>query len=380
MMTLDDAFSAAAQLLDQRGQLLNAHLLKAVQGNKDHFRDVRARLIERGLAEDRSGVGLVRTEVELIPTESSLAGETEEITFATVESTRQFNPLEFETIENEWFLMSAGRVRGPVRLDSLREMIRLREIKSSDVVRKGADGLWQQPEQFTELKSAVNKSASKPTNEQRRDSVAGRSPLARDSSSSGAGGLKARSPIGQDSTSGVSNGADAGSAPSSFVPPEKTWNTADQTSPGILARAWQLSADHVGGGRRLALVLCLITAASLFVYWWRLLPSSAAIVTEFTTCRDSLSLLQQHRAPRSEYAPVVQKYRQRVAYLVSRLESRANEHYPIEQALYLAGSQGLLPWLDNPIDSFAAETEFDKQILRVRHLMSGTGAHQVKKH
>lgn len=369
MMTIDDAFAAASKLLDQRGQLLNAHLLKAVEGNKDHFREVRARLIQEGLAEDRAGVGLVRIEIEMDTADQSPAVATEEIRFATVESISQFNPLEFATVEDDWYLMTKGMVRGPIRLNALREMIRRCEIRSSDVVRKGSDGLWQQPEEFSELKAAIAQGIPKPAANQRHD----RSSFVPNSTKSGAAGTKVPA-------EGVSAAIDGVPSPNRFVPPEKTWSTANEKPPGFLAKTWKMGADHAGGSRRLAVVLCVVIVAVGFIYWWRLLPSSAAIVNEFTTCRDSLSLLRQHRAGRSEYAPVVQKFRPRVEYLVGRLKPRANEHYPIDHALYLAGSDGLLPWLDNPTDSFVAENEFDKQILRVRQLLSGAPSHKGQKH
>ena len=61
-MTLDESFQVARERLSQQGQLLNGQLLKLLDGDKDAFREVRARLISEGFAEDRFGVGLGRLE------------------------------------------------------------------------------------------------------------------------------------------------------------------------------------------------------------------------------------------------------------------------------------------------------------------------------
>ena len=66
-MTFEDACVAAEQLLDQRGTLLNVHLLRLFSGDKVLLRQVREFLIHKGIAEDRAGVGLARNEVATIP-------------------------------------------------------------------------------------------------------------------------------------------------------------------------------------------------------------------------------------------------------------------------------------------------------------------------
>ena len=50
MTTFDEAFPAAAKLLDERGLLLNAPLLRMVDGDDRLFRELREGLIFDGLS------------------------------------------------------------------------------------------------------------------------------------------------------------------------------------------------------------------------------------------------------------------------------------------------------------------------------------------
>ena len=70
-------------------------------------------------------------------------------------------------------------------------------------------------------------------------------------------------------------------------------------------------------------------------------------------------------------ATVVDRYRPRVKFIVDRLSSRASDRYPLQQALFSAGSIGLLPLLDNPMDPTSAEHAFDQYIGTARELLDG---------
>ena len=159
-MTLDEAIEAAGQLLEQRGQLLNGHLLRLVEGDKELFREVRERLIVAGIAEDRSGVGLARIERSASSgsTYGSSAIRNASFGTASLAATTASAPAQqsaaLESTVAEWWLMSSGAVRGPFTLAALCEMRRAGELKPADVVRCGTQGRWQQSDEVAELAAA----------------------------------------------------------------------------------------------------------------------------------------------------------------------------------------------------------------------------------
>ena len=167
MTTFDEAFPAAATLLDERGLLLNAQLLRMVDGDDSLFRELREGLIFDGLAEDRFGVGLARigpagakgTSTRTSSrTESRDAVSSLEVTFATAtddlvsdESSQSADPRSAEPAEADWWLMGSGITRGPFRFAALRVMRRRSEIAQMDLVRHGVRGLWQSPDEVPGL-------------------------------------------------------------------------------------------------------------------------------------------------------------------------------------------------------------------------------------
>lgn len=167
MPTFDEAFPAAAKLLDERGLLLNAQLLRMVDGDESLFSEVREGLIFDGLAEDRFGVGLARigpagarasSNRTRSQTESREAAGPIEITFAAVtddlvseEPSHAVAPRSEESAEADWWLMGGGSTRGPFRFSTLRVMRRRGEIAQTDLVRHGVRGLWQSPDEVPGL-------------------------------------------------------------------------------------------------------------------------------------------------------------------------------------------------------------------------------------
>ena len=163
-MTLDEAFAAASRLLDQRGQLMNAHLFRLVEGDENLFRDVRDRLIVNGIAADRSGVGLVRStpknhcvaEIHANQTQvASAAAQTiEEIASPSQIAILESGPVQPDDwSEAQWWVMKRG-VRGPVNLIELCHLRQSGEIEASDVVRQGLQGLWLQVDEVPLLATA----------------------------------------------------------------------------------------------------------------------------------------------------------------------------------------------------------------------------------
>lgn len=167
MTTFDEAFPAAAKLLDERGLLLNAQLLRMVDGDESLFREIREGLIFDGLAEDRFGVGLARigpagakstSTRTSFRTESRDAASSLDITFAAYtddlvsdEPSPSVAPRSEEPAEADWWLMGGGVTRGPFRFAMLRVMRRRGEIAQMDLVRHGVRGLWQSPDEVPEL-------------------------------------------------------------------------------------------------------------------------------------------------------------------------------------------------------------------------------------
>lgn len=385
MMTLDEAVREADRLLAQRGQLLNGHLLRLVDGDKDLFRDVRERLIHDGIAEDRSGVGLARIEHPASdPNPPSAA------LMSTVA---------------EWWVMSAGTTRGPFTLADLCRMRRAGQVKTADVVRCGDQGRWQDPDQVPELFAAkpvvepipgsfrIGERLSAEREAYGTDSRKGfpslQSPGKRElispensrvpledpmSASNPQSGFEVDVESDLETASPVLVPRDS----SRFVPPEEILSLAKQRQPGWLKRGWNIAADHVGGNDRLKIVLAGVVAIGLLYYWWNQPPAAQTIFNEFTACRAAILKLQDRRAKRSEWAPVVDRYRPRIQSLVNSLRSRASDRYPLQQALHAAGSLGLLPLLENPMDPTSAERAYDQYMATASQLLDAKNSAQTQ--
>ena len=162
-MTLDESFQVAAQCLNQQGQLLNGQLLRLLNGDKDAFREIRARLISEGLAEDRFGVGLGRVENAPGAVVPNAADQTDNV--SVQESERSADNPSNASSNAEWYLMASGVVQGPMTFDSLCEMRMCGEIQLADVVRNGIYGFWQRPDDVPEL------AAIKPNQRQRSPKI-----------------------------------------------------------------------------------------------------------------------------------------------------------------------------------------------------------------
>ncbi len=155
MTTFDEAFPAAAGLLEERGLLLNAQLLKVVEGDEALFREVREGLIFDGLAEDRFGVGLARVGAPGARASARRGGggaDPSSVTFAAApgsSSSGDGSPVghrgDAEPDENDWWVMAGGVTRGPWKFETLRVMQRRGEIAKMDLVRQGVRGQWRSP-------------------------------------------------------------------------------------------------------------------------------------------------------------------------------------------------------------------------------------------
>lgn len=395
-MTLDEAFQAAVQLLEQRGQLLNGHLFRLVDGDKDLFRDVRERLIAEGLAEDCSGAGLALAAQSKMAIAASHGARGGSVSFGVASSDHLADFIKSNYASPDWWLMTGGTTRGPFNLATLCEMRSRGEFKPADVVRCGTQGLWLQPGEIKELAHATPPAIEQPqsfwfrerlvaqsrsllearrTNVSSQDSnapvVSHTGPSPQDSIASSAvvnEGVSATAPPYDSVTveSGTSTLQDR-----QFIPPDKLWSLGHQPQPGRLTRAWNLIADLVGGSRRLMAILLFISAIGGFSYWWGQPPPARTIFDEFKTCRAAILRLQDRRAKRSEWAPTVERYRPRVQSIVDRLKSRASDRYPLQQSLYLCATMGLLPLLENPMDPTKAERAYEQYIGTARELLDG---------
>jgi hypothetical protein len=320
-MTSEEAFLMAAQLLDERGQLLNAHLFRLVDGDKELFREVRDRLVSLGKAEDRSGVGLVRIDSSSSDPQANHVAYDRESTEGTTEGTA------------EWWLMNSGAIRGPMDLVTLCRMRQRGELLLSDVVRRGAQGAWRPLDEVPLL------AAAKPVQR----------------------GIASQASV-------VPGEKD------SFVPLEKSWSLGKQNRSGVAGRVWNVAAGIVGGSGRLKGLILSFAALGLFMYWWNLPPSSGTIYREFVTCRSVFKRLQDRRAKREDWQEAAARYRPRIQYILDRLKPRATGKHPLENALYLAGTQGVLLAIDSPGGFNDPDPQFEKHMKIARNLLDGLPA------
>ena len=332
-MTFDDACNAAAQLLDQRGTLVNAHLLRLVSGDKGLYRQVRDYLIREGLAEERSGFGLAKAET------AAGSGSWEQFSNTAAEPLEGTNTGtavggsvtianragqtlgDHEPKATEWWVMSSGVARGPYDFSTICRMRQTGDVAPGDVIRQGASGPWQQPDDIPQF------------------------------------ALRKRAPIPDISFES------AESAKESFIPPDKDWALGTRKSASRLGRGWDIAAGMAGGSRRLLWMLVSAFVIGLFAFWWQQPPPVDTIVSEFNGCYTSLQKLRERKIGRSEWAPTVNRYRPRIEAIVNRLKYRGN---PVEKELWLAGSQGLLPLLNIPTDPTEPERIFEQHMESVR--------------
>lgn len=149
MATFDEVFPAAVQALEDRGLLLNMHLVGLVGGDEELLRTVREALIRDGLAHDRYGVGLAKSSnfdtqratyhLRYSP-EAVNIHSTEEIVFAGAAQS-----------DTEWWIMSGGATVGPFSMDTLIQMRRLGKVSDIDMIREGPKGMWLIPKDVAEL-------------------------------------------------------------------------------------------------------------------------------------------------------------------------------------------------------------------------------------
>jgi hypothetical protein len=338
-MTFDEAYAAACRLLDERGQLLNAHLFRLVASDKELFREVRDQLIRSGVAEDRSAAGLIKVERQLPSADDVKGVSTDEPTEAsqTVSAGSKQLPTPLVASDDssdwvlkpEWWHMSDGVARGPMSLVTLCEMRQRGQFQLADVVRLGDRGPWQNPDEVPLL------AASTPNVATAKRSI--ETPRSRES----------------------------------FVPSGKSWQIDVAANRSPFVHAWNVCAGMVGGSRRLKLLLSVALFIGMVTYWWQLPPSASTIYREFATCRTVFQRLQNRHAKRADWDEATARYRPRMKYLLSRLKPLATEKHPIQNALYQAGLYGILPVIDGPGSFNDPDPNFDKNMKRARDLLDG---------
>ena len=356
-MTFEEAHRTAAALLQQRGQMLNGHLLRLVDGDKDLFRNVRESLIREGLAEDRAGIGLAVNPV-------GAALETVSLKNEAIQTETESHPTEQLPTERDWWVMVSGQTQGPFDLDTLLRMQRLGEIAPGDVIRRGTRGLWQQQSELQRLVRRQDSAATLTFHPAVADLVASADRVLQLNGQ--AAGREALRGIRTDPQFPGASVAVTTEPPRHYVPPGKIWSQGDLRRPSWLRQIWDSIAVLCGGSKRLVQILLILAAISVLTYWWRQPPPVNTIYREFTDYNSLLQKLRERRIGRSEWAPTVSRLRPRVSSIVSRLQFRRS---PAEKELYLAGTQGLLPLLEIPADPTNAERAFDKHMAAARQLI-----------
>lgn len=373
-MDFESAWESAIRMLDERGQLLNGHLFRLVEGDDQLFRQIRSRLIEDGIAEDRSGAGLVRSSMPLrtaIAPKSNMAADNAGLPHTDIAS--PLNSFELSELHldgrihvPDWWLMSSGVIQGPMDLVTLCTMKQRGEIRSADVIRQGLDGFWQRPEDNPLLAALANMNLDEL---EVNDHHSGVQPRPRPAIQSNAvPGGASLTPIAE----GLLVGEDA-ELEKSYSRPAKSWSIQHRRV-NWLSGAWHSAAALVGGSKRLFGLFAGIAIFALLAIWWRQPPPSKAVFQEFTQIRAAVRRLQEKRAPQSEFEAVSARYRPRVKSIADRLKRVASTDRPLEDALYHAAVSGLLPMLDHPLTPGSALREFDLQMDTANKLLGGPPA------
>jgi hypothetical protein len=329
-MMFEEARRAAAELLQEREQLLNGHLMRLVNKDKDLFRDVRQSLIKEGIAEDRAGVGLVR-----LSPENNLRKSSDNRVGSDVKLDRTIDHATAEA--DDYWIMVSGRTRGPFDYETLQKMVEQQELNVGDVIRRGRAGRWVQPSSLIRPGQDIR----------RHDSTAvdpSTTPAAR------------RLP----------DSATLSSEPSEYLPPGKIWSLESRSRPSWLMTKWKIIADLFGGPKRLTQILIAIFLVSVLVVWWKLPPAPGTVYQEFADCYSQLQKLRERRIGRSEWTPTVNRFRPLVKRRVSQLRYSRKQ---VEHELYKAGTLGLLPLLEVPSDPTQAERLFDKHMAAARRFI-----------
>ena len=138
IMTFDEAYVAAAELLVKREQLLNGHLLRLVDGDKALYSELRVALIRDGLAKDRPGAGLVHARMTV--TAGAVEKGFRELSERPDPVVRRSDEASPADESSDWWLMVSGVIQGPFTYETLARMHRQGEIAPGDVVRQGTKG------------------------------------------------------------------------------------------------------------------------------------------------------------------------------------------------------------------------------------------------
>lgn len=367
-MDFTSAWEAAIRMLDERGQLLNGHLFRLVEGDDQLFRQVRSQLIDEGFAEERFGVGLIRSTVPLADASRSESSVKTELPHAAHEPESSLNLNDSSELQiddrihvPDWWLMSGGVIKGPMDLVTICTLKQQGEIRSADVIRQGLDGFWQRPEEIPLLAALANSDLNDATEEsikplpRKHGNSRPIEPPAKDE-----GALETSETLTFDTTPSLEVG--------SYVRPDKAWSIKRGGTFWIF-RLWGSAAAAVGGPSRLYAVLGCLLLIGTFTFWWRQPPPSKTIFREFSQIQVALRRLQERRAPRGEFDRVSARYLPRVKGIAERLKRVATESHPLENTLYQAAVAGLLPMLDNPMTPGGAIREFDNRMEQARKLI-----------
>ena len=348
---------------------MNAHLFRLVEGDENLFRDVRDRLIVNGIAADRSGVGLVRStpknhcvaEIHANQTQvASAAAQTiEEIASPSQIAILESGPVQPDDwSEAQWWVMKRGVARGPVNLIELCHLRQSGEIEASDVVRQGLQGLWLQVDEVPLLATA------KPAT--RNDSIGG---LGRRLVPASRRSALQIVPVNIDSPADTMSERNGSAGDLLFIPPDKSWNIDRHARPGWLGHFWKSIAWYVGGTRRLLTICVIVAICGAFNRWWQLPPPVNTIYREFASCRNSLQKVQDRRVSAAEWLSTTARHRPRIKQLVNKLQSRSNRRSPVEEALFLAGSEGLVPILESPSLFVTTDQLYEMHMQAARKLL-----------
>lgn len=359
-VSFEAAHDEAARLLEQRGQLLNGHLLRVVEGDKELFRQVRDALIQGGRAHDRAGIALALNEFKVQPAQNHDVIDSDGKSASAPSSMDDSAELDVD-----WWLMATGQILGPFTLGTLRQMQQRGEICPSDVVRRGAKGPWIQQSEVLRhaTRQTRNPSDSLSTDD---DSASQRDTPPFTSATASLGTSvhppKKRSDIEPDEVS-TSHKA----VPSQpYLPPPKMWSLDDDARPSFVRRTFHSIAMIFGGPRRLMQLMALTCLIAVFLYWWKQPPPPATVYREFQECFATLQKMRERRTGRTDWGPTVNRFRPRVQGIVSRLQSKSS---PAEKELYQAGHYGLIPLLAVPADPTNAERVFEKHMSAARQLI-----------
>ena len=310
---------------------------------RDLFQAVRQQLIADGLAIDRNGVGL-ELAAELSDFEQVSSGNTAAVQTKSAGARDTKANSAVINIPNEWWIMRKGVVHGPYSTPTIQGMRNRHEFQPGDVFRNDLDKSWKSEKEYQQI--FERGSPKTPSADSNRILAHDLEPQFEATELDSPDRVEALHQL-----------------------PGKSWNIAKYQRHGRVKQLGIAAVHLAGGPARLTVISILIITIFALIGWWQLPPSNLTIYSEFVQMRSVLKRLQDRRVGRSEWESTTSRYRDRIRSITNRLKFWSTNRFPLSQSLYVAGTQGLLPMLDNPMSVGTSDWQFDQQMQKARSIL-----------